>query len=380
LRSLRVVAAAAAFTGLWWLATVYGLHGGDWTALFCTGAELPPPPQLAAKPVRTFPGTGFDGQYYRYIAHDPFLIRGIAGGIQHASLRSRRILVPLLAWAAALGRPAAVDAAFIAVTFAFVMAGVWWSAQLAALAGFAPGWGLLFLALPSTLLGLMRMTAPDVALCALTAAFAWHALSGGRRSLWIVLALAPLARETGIVLLLAWCGWLLLRRQWRSALIFSVAATPWLLWSAWVAHQTSGVYLPPQAGVLLTVRELAAAPLEHARSAPFALLARALDWIALASSWAAALLGLAQARRLRQDPCAAACIGFALLGLLLLNRSDWWRTYDHGRLLSPLLLLLASSAALERRALPALPLAGVLPRMLVLPASLLLDLAAKLMR
>ncbi len=380
MRSFRVVAAAAAFTGLWWLATVYGLHGGDWTALFCTGAERPPPQQLNAIPVRTFPGAGFDGQYYRYLAHDPFLTRGMSSVMEHSSLRSRRILVPLLAWAVALGRPAAIDAAFIAVTFAFVMAGVWWSAQLAALAGFAPGWGLLFLALPSTLLGLMRMTSPDIALCALTAAFAWHALSGGRRSLWVVLALAPLARETGVILLLGWCGWLLLRRQWRSALVFGAAAAPWLLWSAWVAQQTSGAYLPPQPGVLLTVRELAAAPLEHARSAPLALMARALDWIALAAAWAAALLGLAQARRLREDPCAPACLGFALLGLLLLNRSEWWRAYDHGRVLSPLLLLLASGAARDRRALSALPLAGALPRMLVLPASQLLDLAARWLR
>jgi hypothetical protein len=56
----------------WQAATVHFNYSGNWTALFMTGELYPPPPELAAH-TYTFPAsTGFDGQFYRYVAHAPW--------------------------------------------------------------------------------------------------------------------------------------------------------------------------------------------------------------------------------------------------------------------------------------------------------------------
>ena len=69
---------------------------------------------------------GFDGQYYRIIAHDPFLTRGYLRYIERPVMRYRRILVPFLAFALACGRQPYIDAGFIATILLFLSLGVYW--------------------------------------------------------------------------------------------------------------------------------------------------------------------------------------------------------------------------------------------------------------
>src|SRR5574340_617734 len=81
----------------WQAATVHSNYRGNWTALFCTGSRFPLPPELAEEHVYVFPdSTGFDGQFYHLIAHDPALRRGFDRYIDAPEYRSRRTLVPLL--------------------------------------------------------------------------------------------------------------------------------------------------------------------------------------------------------------------------------------------------------------------------------------------
>src|ERR1700722_4966098 len=100
---LALLAVAAVFARQ--CATVHANYGGNWTALYCTGARLGVPAPLASEHVWQFPGSnGFDGQMYHYIAHDP-LIRdaALAGHVDDPRLRYRRILVPGLAYLLAGG-------------------------------------------------------------------------------------------------------------------------------------------------------------------------------------------------------------------------------------------------------------------------------------
>src|ERR1019366_4727173 len=100
-------------------------------------------------------------QYYRFLAHDPFLRHGTATDLDTPIDRSRRILVPLLAWALAGSQQGAIDGAY----------------------------GLVFLAVPATIVGVDTMTV-DITLAALTACFAWHWGSGREPGwgLWFTLA------------------------------------------------------------------------------------------------------------------------------------------------------------------------------------------------
>jgi len=56
-------------------------YAGNWIALFGTGSASPPPRALAGEHIYVFPNnTGYDGQFYRYVAHDPLY----CGEIGHA--------------------------------------------------------------------------------------------------------------------------------------------------------------------------------------------------------------------------------------------------------------------------------------------------------
>ena len=91
-------------------------------------------------------------------------------------LRYRRILVPALAWALALGRDSAIHAAYLAVILGFVFLGVYWLARAIESRGRHPAWGLMFVIMPASLVSMDRMTV-DVALAALTAGFVLYSAS-----------------------------------------------------------------------------------------------------------------------------------------------------------------------------------------------------------
>src|SRR6476469_2787026 len=76
--SLAWAVGAVALLLLWQFLTVHYNRDRNWTALFCTGELREMPPELEAGTYR-FPNTyGYDGEMYRYVAHDPFLQRGFA--------------------------------------------------------------------------------------------------------------------------------------------------------------------------------------------------------------------------------------------------------------------------------------------------------------
>ena len=101
----------AAVAGLW--TSVQATYGGDWTGLFCIGSHYGVKMHALPK-AYNFPGSsGYDGQFYRVVAHDPFLHTEIWRATDRAELRYRRILVPIAAWLLAGGQPALIDAAYI---------------------------------------------------------------------------------------------------------------------------------------------------------------------------------------------------------------------------------------------------------------------------
>ena len=153
---------------LWQFSTVRYNFGGNWTALFCTGQVERIPPELQAH-TYTFPGKGYDGQMYRYVAHDPFLGRGYQSYVDAPRLRYRRLLVPGLALAFAGGRQGLIDGSYIAVTGMFVLLGAYWLSRWATVNELHPAWGLAFLLVPGTLVSMDRMTV-DGSLAALCVA------------------------------------------------------------------------------------------------------------------------------------------------------------------------------------------------------------------
>lgn len=149
-----IYAILAAGLGLaWQTLLVNRLYDGNWSALFyhgVYGGGLPDEPAFAG--TYLFPNDfGFDGQYYRIIAHDPFHARDYFRYIERPVMRYRRILVPFMAYALALGRQRYVDAGFIAAILLFIALGVYWLGRYAVLFGRSPAWGWAFLLAPEPL-------------------------------------------------------------------------------------------------------------------------------------------------------------------------------------------------------------------------------------
>jgi hypothetical protein len=359
------VLALAAVLGvwLWQLATVHCNYGDDWTALFNTAPGWPKPEFLASEPIYTFPpgAQGYDGQMYHFMAHDPLMRRGAAAAMDDPALRYRRILVPALAWAVALGRDSAVHAAYFAVILGFVFLGVYWLARAMKMRGRNPAWGLMFALLPASLVSMDRMTV-DVALAALAAGFVLYSgdvdsNDGSRWKLLLILACAALARETGFLLTAGYGLFLLSRRRFADLLWTAASALPAIFWYVYVGRRTPIGVVPaqvasliPLAGWVERVAHPASYPLPHWQ----AFAAIELDYVALMG--VALMLGhavwLAWSRR--WNARAAAIYIFALAVIFIGSRSVWDDAFAFGRVVTPLIVLLAAEDARPRLAfLPA---------------------------
>jgi hypothetical protein len=364
---------AAFFAGLamllalsWQWLTVQFNAAGNWTVLYHTGERSTLPPQLAVEDIRQIPeSSGYDGQFYHYIAHDPFLTRGLQAYVDNPRLRWRRILLPGLAWLLAFGSDDFVDSVYFGLVLASVFAGAYWLSAVALDHG-KPAWlGLLFLAVPATVVSLDRMTV-DGTLVALALGVLYVAPQPRSAGLWILLASTPLVRETGVLLVLAFALHCAAQKHWRRA-AFSVASlAPFALWTLYVhsktaADQTTWTAVIPFAGLLTRTLH----PVQYSIESVWLQWAAVFDYLALLGLWLAIVLAL----RLSASRLTSwAAWSFVALAAVLTKLDIWADAYAFGRTLSPLLVFLAVdglSRPWRGLVVSVLPIAMMLPRILL---------------
>jgi hypothetical protein len=365
-KCFAVGAAGTALVLLWLALTVRYSYGGNWTGLYCTGANLPIPRPLIAETIYAQSASGgYDGQFYHYIAHDPLGMTRLREYIDAPQLRYRRILVPGLAYLVAVGRERYVDAAYVTVVLGFVFLGCYWTGRFAVLHGRRALWGWLFLAIPAVMVSIDRMTV-DVALAALCVGVAVYAAQGRNRPLFLLLIAAPLARETGLALTAAYCLWALLRGERRRAIYGALTVLPFAAWCFYVQLHFGAQGFGWLAAQLL--RDLPGVIL-HPYAYPWGPAKNAMvvsaDLLALAGSLAAIGLSLRFGVKRSSEllECMILVEGVVGLSLVLFGSRDVWvQAYAHARVLSPLFVLLALRS-LERRTRSDLaPVVLVLPR------------------
>jgi hypothetical protein len=363
-KSAACAVLCAALVLLWQGLTVRSNYGGNWSALYFTGVKFQIPPALAGENIYTFQQSyGWDGQFYHYIAHDPFLADGMWKYIDNPRLRYRRILIPGLAYVLAWGSTRHIDTAYRAVILLFFGLGAYWLSRLAWLYGHNRAWGLAFVCVPAAIVSMDRM-AVDVALAAFAMAFALYGREGEQDwKLYPVLLLAALARETGLLLVAAYCTWLLLRKRVRRATIFGTAALPALAWYKYIDARmppyvtASSPFGLPFSGLLSRLLH----PLPYPFSPVVFSLVKGFDYLAVAGILLAFAIAFPLTRKTGFNPRGWAMLLFVLLGVLL-RRDQWLEVTDIGRILSPLLVLLALEPLASFQWLPLAPLCMVAPR------------------
>lgn len=335
--------AAVAGLLLWQFLTVRYNYGGNWTALFCIDTRTQVPAALEAEHLYTCAiPIGYDGAVFHLIAHDPGMRRGFANFIRIPAFRYRRILVPALAWALALGDDAWIHTAYFTVILGFAFLGVYWLALLAMRREMHPAWGLVFALTPATLTSVDRMTA-DIALAALAVGFALYVDQGPRWRLVLVLALAALVRETAFPFIGGYLLFLLSRRRFADGVWTAAAMLPALGWYAFLRTHLKDASMSwlmgwlPLAGFthrLLHPLAYRLPPLENG-------IVNAMDYVALIGVAMALTCAARMAWKRKWDAGAAAIYGLAFMILFIKGASVWDQVYSFGRILTPFLLLIA---------------------------------------
>lgn len=348
----------------WQYLTVRFNYGMNWTALFYTGESTPLPLPRTGQAIYRFSGSaGYDGMYYRLIAHDPLFKKGYAIYVDNPRLKWRRILVPGLARVFAAGHDSWIESTYIAVTLLFVMHGALWLSRYCILNGFHPGWGLAFLLVPSVLVSIDRQTV-DTAAAALIIGFILYSARDPVRA-YAVLALLPLARETGLCIT---AGAMILetrRKRWDRLTLAVISTLPFIAWAGFVHLHTPRDGTPwltlPFTGLVKRTLD----PIQHPLTGGWVTLVALLDYTAVLGIWLALVLVLYVLLR-RPLGMLETCTAVFALSMVLLGKADiWGYAYEFGRIASPLLLLLMmlSISAKEFRYL--LPVMLVLPRILL---------------
>ena len=237
-RSAWVALAATVAALTWQAAAVHFNYRGNWTALFCIGEKSSMPPDLQSG-AWIFPDSkGYDGQYYRVVAHDPWMRQGLSRFVD-STPRFRRILLPAAAWLLAFGQPLWIDSAYILLVLVSLFIGTWFTAMWVAVQNRSEWWGLGFLLLPGVVITLNRMTVDITEYACLAAAlYFWRRKSW--IGCWIAGAAAFLTRDLGLIVIASLVGMCLLQRFWTRAAVFAASALPSLLWNFHVAQTIVG--------------------------------------------------------------------------------------------------------------------------------------------
>ena len=179
-------------------------------------------------------GTGYDGQWFYYIAHSPLALPGDPHAyIDLPAYRYARILYPLLVWMAALGRPEWLAWSMLGVNAVAVLAGTAASVWLSRALGASRWLALAYAFSPPVLIGFAACLAEPTAFALVVLGLAL-AVRGRHGWAGVALAVGTLAREVSLLVPLCFALHALAGRDVRRALAYLLPLALPLAWHAWI--------------------------------------------------------------------------------------------------------------------------------------------------
>jgi len=196
--------------------------------------DLLPAERFWTAETRVDEGVGYDGRWFFYIAHDPLLrAPDPESFLDLPAYRYARILYPVLAWALALGQPAALPWSLLAVNLLAVVGGAVACFDLLRQFGGSRWLTLGYAFSPPILIGVTAMLAEPTSF-ALVAAGLALALRGRHRTAGVVLALAVLAREPSLLVPLGLGLYALARWDWKRGVAYLLPLALPIGWHVWI--------------------------------------------------------------------------------------------------------------------------------------------------
>jgi hypothetical protein len=316
--------------------------------------------------VYLFPNsTGYDGQMYHYVAHDPLIRTDIWRYVDNARVRYRRVLLPAIAFLLAASRQSWIDPAYIGANLLFLSLGAWWLSRYLDILGVQAHLAALFVLAPAALISLDRLTV-DLAFTALCIGFALYVRQGQDANAYAVLVLACLSRDTGFILAIAACLALLFQRRFVKAVVWTTAMLPAAAWYWYVKLRTPDysdarfMQLIPFKGILETLLDPMTYPFGGAVNAGL----RWLDRLAVLGFVLAVVLTVWLVRRNGFGHTELALVLWSFVGLCL-PRSFWEDCYAGTRVFTPLLIYFMLGALPEVGWRAMMPLLLAMPRVVL---------------
>lgn len=229
-------------------------YAGDPSIFIRAGSEYATKPALLPTGSKIFDGTGYDGQFYFYLAQDPFL-RGVVASpsdaespqIDYLGYRYQRILYPLAAWLASGGSadPDLLQWILPLLNLASILGSGFLLARFLSARGRSPWWSVLYMLSLGMLAGAVNDLADPFATGLFVAGMIWW-YEGRRRAAVVALTLTLLARGT-FVLPVAALGVFEVLRLRRAGLPFLIPAVVWVAWQGFLRIILTAPVVPADA-------------------------------------------------------------------------------------------------------------------------------------
>ena len=315
-----------------WIISAYAVRfDGNLSGFICIGDRFISRAELPDR-VYSIPNShGYDGQFFYFAAHDPLILGDWQKHMDVPPYRYQRILYPALVYLAAFGQARRFPEMMVGVNALALILGMWLVARFLRQNGRSPWTALLFGLLSGLLLSLFRDLSDLLATVLLVCAFiAWERERPGLMALGVCAAM--LARETTLLVvpLLAADG-LIRRREWRTAVLLSMALVPFVAWQYYLYHVfgepawhggAPNFERPLVALAAYTQQVLATGSNTSEQAYLLVFLVSVLSLIPLAclELWK------------RKDALAFALLGFSVMPLVM-SRYVWVEPWSYGRVL-----------------------------------------------
>ncbi len=179
---------------------------------------------------------GYDGQYYYYIAHDPFIQGQSYDHIDFPAYRYQRIIYPLVVWLAAFGHSPLIPWMMVAVNLLGILLGTWFIILILKHFGRSPWYSLFYPASWGFLLCLLRSLPEPLAITFAVMAVYFY-LKGKTARQVISLSLAGLTQETALLVSMGFLFYALGRKEFRRSLYLLSPFVAYLSWQLYLyAH------------------------------------------------------------------------------------------------------------------------------------------------
>lgn len=176
---------------------------------------------------------GYDGQFYYYIAHDPFILGNSYSHIDFPAYRYQRIIYPLTAWLLSFGQPKLIPYMMVVVNLTGILLGTYFIILILKHYGRSPWYGLFYASFWGFLLCLLRSLPEPLAITFVVIAV-YSYLKGKPIGQCIFLTLAALTQETTLMVTLAFLFYFLGKKEFRRSLYLLIPPLAYFLWQLYI--------------------------------------------------------------------------------------------------------------------------------------------------